>query len=73
MTLRQQIKEAFEQFIYCFVLLFFSIAFLKTESGTMWAIGLLLVLLCLYCLIQLCDSLLGIYIAVKFLNKTLKD
>lgn len=76
--MKKQIQETAEQLIILLVLIVFTVIFFKTESPTMWAIGLLLFCLTIKVLMLLVNNLISIYIDVKFIlpskkkkNKTL--
>ena len=76
--MKKQIQETAEQLIILLVLIVCTVIFFKTESPTMWAIGLLLFCLTIKVLMLLVNNLISIYIDVKFIlpskkkkNKTL--
>ena len=70
--MKKQINQTIEQLLFLIVLTLFTIAFFKTESGTMWAIGLLFFCLAFRTLMFFLNNLVSIYIDIKFLGKTLR-
>jgi|GEM_PF-6762451 len=71
--MKKQIQETAEQLIILLVLIVFTVIFFKTESPTMWAIGLLLFCLTIKVLMLLVNNLISIYIDVKFILPSKKE
>lgn len=71
--MKNQINQTIEQLLVFIVLVVFTVAFFKTESSTMWTIGLLFFCLAFRTLMFFLNSLVSIYIDIKFLGKTLAN
>jgi len=69
---KNQINQTIEQLLVFIILVVFTVAFFKTDSGTMWAVGLLFFCLSFRTLMFFLNNLVSIYIDIKFLGKTLR-
>ena len=68
--MKLQIYVILRTILVFIIQLCFTIAFFKTDSGTMWAVGLIFFCLTFKTFMFFIDSLISIYIDIKFLGKT---